>query len=141
MCAHICQKYFFKKMEPCKPGVVAHTCNPINWEAEAGRFLRLRPSWSVERIPGQPELHRETMFWKTKKKMELCMCKGRGILNVCENKDWLWVFLVKRVKIYEIKINLIKYIFNHLNNFYLNESLLVKTHVLILEKLFFRKVF
>jgi hypothetical protein len=30
------------------PGVVAHTFNPSTPEAEAGRFLSLRPAWSTE---------------------------------------------------------------------------------------------
>jgi major histocompatibility complex class I len=28
--------------------VVAHAFNPSTWEAEAGRFLNLRPAWSTE---------------------------------------------------------------------------------------------
>jgi major histocompatibility complex class I len=28
--------------------MVAHTCNPSTWEAEAGGFLRSRPAWSTE---------------------------------------------------------------------------------------------
>jgi hypothetical protein len=31
-----------------RPGVVAHTFNPCTWEAEAGGFLSLRPSWSTK---------------------------------------------------------------------------------------------
>jgi hypothetical protein len=30
------------------PGMMAHTFNPSTWEAEAGRFLSLRPAWSTE---------------------------------------------------------------------------------------------
>jgi hypothetical protein len=30
------------------PDVVAHTFNPSTWEAEAGRFLSLRPAWSTD---------------------------------------------------------------------------------------------
>jgi hypothetical protein len=41
--------------------VVAHAYNPSTWEAEAGRFLSLRPAWSTEWVPGQPGLHRETL--------------------------------------------------------------------------------
>jgi hypothetical protein len=41
--------------------VVAHAFNPSTWEAEAGRFLSSRPAWSIERVPGQPELYRETL--------------------------------------------------------------------------------
>jgi hypothetical protein len=29
-------------------GVAAHAFNPSTWEAEAGRFLSLRPSWSTK---------------------------------------------------------------------------------------------
>jgi hypothetical protein len=43
--------------------VVVHTSNPSTWEAEAGRFLSLRPAWSIEWVPGQPGLHRETLSW------------------------------------------------------------------------------
>jgi hypothetical protein len=31
-----------------KPGMVAHAFNPSSWEAEAGRFLSLRPAWSTK---------------------------------------------------------------------------------------------
>jgi hypothetical protein len=31
-----------------KPGMVVHAFNPSTWEAEAGRFLSLRPAWSTE---------------------------------------------------------------------------------------------
>jgi hypothetical protein len=30
------------------PGVLVHAFNPSTWEAEAGRFLSLRPAWSTE---------------------------------------------------------------------------------------------
>jgi hypothetical protein len=43
--------------------VVAHTFSPSTREAEAGRFLSLRPAWSIE-----PGLYRETLSPKTKKK-------------------------------------------------------------------------
>ena len=29
-------------------GLVTHAFNPSTWEAEAGRFLSLRPAWSTE---------------------------------------------------------------------------------------------
>jgi major histocompatibility complex class I len=31
-----------------KPDVVVHAFNPSTWEAEAGRFLSLRPAWSTK---------------------------------------------------------------------------------------------
>jgi hypothetical protein len=49
--------------------VVAHAFNPSTWEAEAGRFLSLRPAWSTKWVPGQPGLHRETLSQKKKKKI------------------------------------------------------------------------
>jgi hypothetical protein len=41
--------------------VVKHPFNPRIWEAEVGDW---RPAWSTERVPGQPGLHRETLFQK-----------------------------------------------------------------------------
>jgi hypothetical protein len=43
--------------------MVAHAFNPSTREAEAGGFLSSRPAWSTEWVPGQPELHRETLSW------------------------------------------------------------------------------
>jgi major histocompatibility complex class I len=39
-------KIYVKKI--LKRAVVAHAFNPSTWEAEAGRFLSLRPAWSTE---------------------------------------------------------------------------------------------
>ena len=36
--------------------VVVHDFNPSTGEAEAGRSLSSKPSWSIERVPGQPGL-------------------------------------------------------------------------------------
>jgi hypothetical protein len=45
-------------------GVVVHAFNPSTQEAEAGGFLSLRPAWSTEWAPGQPELCRDTLSQK-----------------------------------------------------------------------------
>ena len=58
---------FFKKRKESRV-VVAHTFDPSTWEAEAGGFLSLRPAWSIEWVPGQPGLYRETLSWKSQKK-------------------------------------------------------------------------
>jgi hypothetical protein len=50
---------------------VAHTFNPSPQEAEAGRSLSLRLAWSIDRIPGQPGLHRETLPQKRKRAREM----------------------------------------------------------------------
>jgi hypothetical protein len=50
-----------------KPGVVAHTFNPSTWEAEAGRFLSSRPTWSTNWVPGQPGLQRNPVSEKKQK--------------------------------------------------------------------------
>jgi hypothetical protein len=47
--------------------MVVHGFNPSTWEAEAGRFLSLRPAWSTKLVPGQPGLYRETLSQKTNK--------------------------------------------------------------------------
>jgi hypothetical protein len=47
--------------------VVVHAFNPSTWEAEAGRFLSSRPAWSTKLVPGQPELHRESLSQKKQK--------------------------------------------------------------------------
>ena len=51
--------------------VVVHTFNPSTWEAETGRSLSSRPSWSTNQVPGQPGLHRETLSPKTQTKDSL----------------------------------------------------------------------
>jgi hypothetical protein len=48
--------------------VVAHAFNPSTWEAEAGRFLVLRPAWSTKWVPGQLGLYRETLSRQNQKK-------------------------------------------------------------------------
>ena len=44
--------------------MVAYIFNPGTWEAETGSSLSLRSAWSTERVPGQPELYRETLSQK-----------------------------------------------------------------------------
>jgi hypothetical protein len=50
----------FLKFLNCS-AVVAHVFNPSTWKAEAGRSLSSRPPLSTEQVPGQLELHRETL--------------------------------------------------------------------------------
>ena len=45
-----------------------HAFNPSTRETEAGGSLSLRPPWPTERVPRQPELHRETLSLETNKK-------------------------------------------------------------------------
>jgi hypothetical protein len=44
--------------------VVVHAFNSTAQEAEAGGSLNVRPAWSVEPVPGQSGLHRETLSQK-----------------------------------------------------------------------------
>ena len=44
------------------------TSNPSTQEAEMGWSLRLNLTWSTEQVPGQPGLHRETLFQRRKGK-------------------------------------------------------------------------
>jgi hypothetical protein len=43
---------------PCfYKGMIAHTCNPITWEAEAGGLLEIRssrPNWATQGDPALP---------------------------------------------------------------------------------------
>jgi hypothetical protein len=48
--------------------VVATTFNPCTWEPEAGEDMNLKPSCSTELLPGQPVLHKETLFQNNKTK-------------------------------------------------------------------------
>jgi hypothetical protein len=41
---------------------------PHLWEAEASGSLSSRPAQFIKRVPGQPELHRETLSQKNKNK-------------------------------------------------------------------------
>jgi hypothetical protein len=52
---------------------------PALREAEAGRSLSSKPSWSTEYVPGQPRLHREILSQKNKKRfcfiyLYVCVC-------------------------------------------------------------------
>ena len=40
---------------------MAHASNPITQEADIGKSLSSGPTWSIERVSGQPRLHRETL--------------------------------------------------------------------------------
>jgi hypothetical protein len=55
--------------------VVAHAFNPSTWEAEAGRFLSLRPAWStkvssrtaraIQRNPVSKKQNKKKLYFKT----------------------------------------------------------------------------
>jgi hypothetical protein len=60
-------RLLFSRMSWSCWAVVVHAFNPSTWEAEAGRFLSLRPAWSTKWVPGQPGLYRETLSWKKTK--------------------------------------------------------------------------
>lgn len=49
----------YKEAPNCWVTVVVHTFNPSTEEAEASASLNLRPTWSTERVPGQPGLWRK----------------------------------------------------------------------------------
>jgi hypothetical protein len=70
---------------------VAHAFNPSTWEAEAGGFLSSRPAWSTEWVPGQPELHRETLSQKNQKKKKnksmLKSWKAASALTGCSTQE------------------------------------------------------
>jgi hypothetical protein len=69
-----------------KLGVLAHTFNPSTWEAEAGGFLSSKPAWSIEWVPRQPGLHRETLSRKKKKRKK--ERKRKKLLTENKNRGW-----------------------------------------------------
>jgi hypothetical protein len=44
--------------------VVVHTFNLRTWEVEAGRSVSWSPTWFIEWVPGQPQLHRKILSQK-----------------------------------------------------------------------------
>jgi hypothetical protein len=48
--------------------VVAHTFNPSIWRLKQVDLPSSKLAWSIEQVPGQPGLHRETLSQKTKTK-------------------------------------------------------------------------
>jgi hypothetical protein len=48
---------------------VAHNFNPSSQEVGTDGSLSLRPVWSTKLVPGQPELHGETLCQKKKTKL------------------------------------------------------------------------
>jgi hypothetical protein len=70
--------FFFISLKTSR-AVVAHAINLSTWEAEAGRFLSLRPAWSTEWVPGQPGPHTETLSQKKKKKNKKTQCVQRAV--------------------------------------------------------------
>ena len=48
--------------------MLAHAFISSTQELAAGRSLSSRPAWFTKQVPGQPGLHRETLFQKKKKK-------------------------------------------------------------------------
>ena len=48
-----------------------HAFNPNTQEAETGlNSVSLKPAWSTEQLPGQPELHGETLSQKTQERQK-----------------------------------------------------------------------
>jgi hypothetical protein len=77
--------------------VVAHTFNPSTWEAEAGRFLSSRPAWSIERIPGQPGLYRETLSRKKQNKKT----KNFDFILLSHQSRFLFNSIYKKYQIFQ----------------------------------------
>jgi hypothetical protein len=71
-------------------GVLVHTFNPSSREAEAGRFLSLRPAWSTKWVLGQPELYREILSQEKK-------CINNFLTS--DTKEFIYDMLVDSCKI------------------------------------------
>jgi hypothetical protein len=85
-----------------KPGVVAHAFDPSTREAETGGFLSSRPVWSIEWVPGQPELHRETLSRKNKNKTkQKNSCKDNLLVHYVKIVfALLWCWFLKGTEIW-----------------------------------------
>ena len=60
---------------PTSQAVVAHSFSPSTQEAEAGRSLSSRLAWATEEVPGQPELHTETLSQRMAQGVRYLLCK------------------------------------------------------------------
>ena len=69
--------------------MVGPICHAGLGEAEAGRFMSLRPIFSTEWIPVQPELYRNILSWKTKKQ------KNKQVLRT-PFASASWVLVLKK---------------------------------------------
>jgi hypothetical protein len=86
MICHIFNRVFHLNTKRCRT-VVEHAFNPSSWEAEAGRFLSLRPAWSTQWVPGQQGIHRETLSRKTKNQNQT---KTKQNKKSKDEKTWLF---------------------------------------------------
>ena len=73
------------------PGMMAHAFNPSTQKAEAGGSPSLRPAWSIEWVPGQPELYSKTL---TPNKQTKKQAKSPNKIIIAWNKYLFIDFLV-----------------------------------------------
>ena len=66
-------------MRSISPGVVAHAFNPSTWEAEAGRFLSLRPAWSIEFQDSQGYTEKPCLEKQNKQTKKKSISVGMGL--------------------------------------------------------------
>jgi hypothetical protein len=74
---------------PCCWAVVAHVFDPSTWEAEAGRVLSSRPTWSSEWVLGQSGLYRETLSRNKQTNKKTTPPKKQKQKKKKQNKDLL----------------------------------------------------
>jgi hypothetical protein len=61
--------------------VVVHTFNPSTWEAEAGRFLSLRPAWSRKVSSRTAKAIQRNPVWKKKPIKKIVYWKYIGLMT------------------------------------------------------------
>ena len=76
--------------------VVVHAFNLSTWEAEAGRFLSLMPAWSTKWVPGQPELHRETLSQSINQSINQSNSFQISPDGKRYSEHWVWEPLIQR---------------------------------------------
>jgi hypothetical protein len=70
-------------------GMVMHAFNHCSRDEEGGRSLSSRVAWSIEPVPGQPGLHRETLSLETTVNNNKELCPNLCFITLIQTTNML----------------------------------------------------